>query len=121
MSGRSGNPHLATNLMWNYMYLLAMGLQRAGPTLTPLSYEYGVLTMPGYDSWAQRHDPRVLHILFQRGDYTALSDVREVYWDPNRRSPINGAQGGYVALNGGHRLKIGEIPIGPPPLPASFG
>src|SRR4051812_49353060 len=95
-------------------------LQRAGPKLTPLTYEYGLLTMPGYDQWAKWHDPRLVFIDWGRNDYTGISDIREVYWNPNAPSPTNGSRGAYVPLNGGRRYQLQDIPSGEPTLPAGI-
>ena len=52
------------------MLSVAGGVMAAGPKLTPLTYEYGMLTQPGYDSWAQWHDPQLIYIKYGKGDYT---------------------------------------------------
>jgi len=116
--GKSGTPASTTNLLTTYFLSLSGGLMAAGPKLTPLTYEYGMLTMPGYDEWAKWHDPSLSYIKFGKGDYTGVSDIREVYWDPNVKSPANGRRGGYVALNHGQRYQLNQIPSGEPNLPA---
>ncbi|MCW2709290.1 MAG: hypothetical protein JWM22_3132, partial [Frankiales bacterium] len=55
---------------------------------------------------------------FGPGDYTAVSDAKEAYWDANAISPIDGKQGAYVPLNSGHRYRLGEWTRGEPSLPA---
>jgi hypothetical protein len=117
--GQSGSPNQNSNLMTSYMLSVAGGIMAAGPKLTPLTYEYGQLTQPGYDSWEQWHNPRLEYIKYGKGDYTGLSDVREVYYDPNKTSPTNNRPGAYVALNGGRRYQLNNIPSGEPSLPAS--
>ena len=47
-------------------------------------------------------------------DYTAISDAREVYWDPNRISEIDGKAGSYMPVDGGRRYRFGEWPVGDP-------
>ena len=115
--GQSGNPDVNANLMVAYMVSVAGGIMTAGPNLTPLSFEYGLLTSPGYDSWDEWHDPQLVYVKYGKGDYTALSDVREVYYDPTKISPVNGQPGSYVALNGGKRYQAGQMPTGEPDLP----
>ena len=115
--GGSGSASPNTNLMWGYISLVALGIEKAGPKLTPLSFEYGLLTMPGFNDWSSYHDPRLTYTKFGKGDYTALSDIREVYWDPNKTSPVNGRAGTYVELNGGRRYQSGQIPSGEPSAP----
>jgi hypothetical protein len=99
-----------SQVVWAYLSLLAAGLEQAGPTLTPLTFERGLLSMPGFGSWQAKHDPRLWFTKFGTDDYTAISDARQVYWDPNAVSAVNGKRGAYVALDGGRRYQSGEIP-----------
>jgi len=117
--GQSGSANQNSNLLTSYALSVAGGIMAAGPKLTPLTYEYGMLTMPGYNSWAQWHDPTLIYVKYGKGDYTGVSDIREVYYDPSKTSPTNGSPGAYVALNGGQRYQISDIPSGEPSLPAS--
>jgi hypothetical protein len=107
---QSGSPDPNSNLLTSYTLTVAGGIQAAGPKLTPLTYEYGMLTTPGYDQWSRWHDPRLIYIKFGRGDYTGVSDIREVFYDPNKVSQTNGRRGAYVALNGGRRYQPGQVP-----------
>jgi hypothetical protein len=107
---QSGSPDPNSNLLTSYALTVAGGIQAAGPKLTPLTYEYGMLTTPGYDQWSRWHDPRLIYIKFGRGDYTGVSDIREVFYDPNKVSQTNGRRGAYVALNGGRRYQPGQVP-----------
>ena len=116
--GKSGSPNANANLLTTYELSLASGIMAAGPKLTPLTYEYGLLTAPGYDEWSKWHDSRLVYLDWGRGDYTGISDIREVWYDPNRQSPTNGRNGAYVALNGGRRYQLNQIPSGEPSLPA---
>jgi hypothetical protein len=98
---------------------VAGGIMAAGPKLTPLTYEYGMLTQPGYDSWEQWHNPHYEYIKYGKGDYTGISDIREVWYNPNKTSPTNNRAGAYVAMNGGRRYQVDNIPSGDPGFPAS--
>ena len=118
-AGQSGNPNQNSNLLTSYALSIAGGVMAAGPKLTPLTYEYGMLTMPGYNSWQQYHDPRLEYVKYGKGDYTGISDIREVYYDPNKNSPTNHANGAYIPLNGGRRYQLNDIPSGEPSLPSS--
>jgi hypothetical protein len=117
--GQSGSANQNSNLLASYALSMAGGVMTAGPKLTPLTYEYGVLTQPGYNSWAQWHDPKLTYVKYGRGDYTGISDVREVYYNPNLNSPNNNRPGAYVPLNGGRRYQLGGMPSGEPNLPSS--
>jgi hypothetical protein len=116
--GRSGHANPNVALLTEYELALTEGLVAAGPKLTPLSYEYGLLNAPGYDSWAAWHNPQLVYVKWGRGDYTAISDVREVYYSPRTKSPVNGRSGSYIALNGGRRYQLNQIPSGDPKLPS---
>ncbi len=104
-------------VVWGYLSLVATGLERAGPTLTPLTFERGLLSMPGFGGWRDKHDPRLWLTQFGRDDYSAISDVRQVYWDPNAVSPVNGKRGTYVALASGRRYRSGDLPQSTMALP----
>ncbi len=105
------------NVVWAYLSMIATGIQQAGPTLTPLTFERGLLSMPGFGSWKQKKDPRLWLTKFGSQDYTAISDVRQVYWDPNAVSPVNGKRGAYIALDKGRRYEAGELPSSELTLP----
>ena len=115
--GSTGSLSDYANIVWAYLSMVATGIQQAGPTLTPLTFERGLLSMPGFGSWQQKHDPRLWLTAFGSGDYTAISDVRQVYWDPSATSSVNGKQGAYVALAEGRRYQAGQLPSGPLTLP----
>ncbi|MBV9870512.1 MAG: hypothetical protein JO214_07805, partial [Frankiaceae bacterium] len=109
-TGHQGDPNPSTNLLTEYALSLVGGIQAAGPDLTPLHYESGVLSTPGYDAWATYHDPRLTYVKFGPHDYTSQSDVRLVYWSTTARSPINGKRGAYIPLKGGTRYQLGQLP-----------
>jgi hypothetical protein len=120
--GKSGEPCKSCNLYWAYYGMVAEMLQGTGPVLTPLTMERAVLNSKPRGGWeASNHDPHVLLTKFGANDYTALQDAREVYWDPNAVSKIDGQRGAYVSINGGRRWEIGqwtgglssEIPVRP--------
>jgi hypothetical protein len=120
-AGRKGNAYNSAELQWGYWAVIAAGIQMAGPTLNPGTFEQALLsgsvdTLP----FAQSRDPHVTWTHFGRGDYTAVSDAKEAYWDANAISPIDGKAGAYVALNGGRRYRIGDWTRGEPSLPAGI-
>jgi hypothetical protein len=101
----SQGPFLSVDNIQGFLSELGYGIQQAGPTLTPASFQRAMLTMTPWGG--TRFHPL---IKFGPGDYTGVSDVRVVYWDPNKVSPINGKRGGYVAMYGGRRFAVGQIP-----------
>ena len=90
------------------MYLLAIGVQMAGPNLTPQTFQAGMYAYPGGTG------PRGLWG-FGPGDHTPTDDFREIWWDPNRVSPQNNQPGAWVQLGGGRRYTAANPPQGPAP------
>jgi hypothetical protein len=107
---RKDEPAFSVDLIYYQMAMMAIGLQMAGPNLTPLTFEQGMFSYP----------PRVgpaglwgasLH------DYTAADDVREIYWDRNATSKYNQKQGAFKEAEQGKRYRQGEITPGDPKVP----
>jgi hypothetical protein len=105
-TGRQGHPcgDNGCGIPWAYLNVMATALQMAGPQLTPLTYERGLLQdLPdlygGVETSTWNWGP---------GDYTGTADAKEVFWDPNARSKVDGKRGAYVPLNGGKRYKLGQ-------------
>ena len=107
---RQDEPAFSVDLIYYQMQMMAIGLQMAGPTLSPQTFEKGMFAYPpklgpaGY--W-----------VFGQHDYTAANDVREIYWDPAATSTYNGKKGAFKEPNPGVRWKQGEIPTGDPTIP----
>jgi hypothetical protein len=99
-------PAFGVEELYYQMYLLAIGIQMAGPNLTPQTFEAGMFAYPGGNG------PRGLWG-FGEGDYTPTDDYREIWWDPNRISPQNNKAGAWVQLNGGRRWSRTSPPTGP--------
>lgn len=102
-------PAFGVEEIYYQLYVLAIGLQMAGPNLTPHTFEAGMFAYPGGSG------PRGLWG-FGEGDYTPTDDFREIWWDPNRISPQNDKPGAWVQLGGGRRY----TPDNPPRGPAGF-
>jgi hypothetical protein len=105
----SGEPAFGMEEIYYQMYMLAIGLQMAGPNLTPETFEAGMFAYPGGSgprgSWH-----------FGPGDYTPTDDFRELWWDPNRVSAQNNQPGAWSQLDGGRRYLPGQVPAGRPPF-----
>ena len=95
--------------LYYMMYMLAIGIQMAGPNLTPESFEAGMFAYP------DRFGPRGTWD-FGPGDYTPTNDYREIWWDPNRTSGQNQRKGAWAELNEGQRY----TPENPPRGRAAF-
>jgi len=76
--------------------MLAIGLQMAGPSLTPDSFAQGMFAYP-----AQSGPRGLWH--FAPDDYTTTDDFREIWWDPNAISGQNNKPGAWQQLAGGQR------------------
>lgn len=81
-------PSLAVDVFYYQLYQLALGIQMAGPDLTPENLETGLFAYPPRSGPAGRWD-------YFPTSYTPISDLREIWWDPDRVSPFNGAKGSY--------------------------
>ena len=116
-AGNSGSACGACGLSTGYWTLIGLFIQEAGPTLNPLTVERATVGA-NYrrGGWAEsKGDPRVSLIKFGPGDYNAISDFREVYWDATATSAGDGKKGAYVDMNGGRRYEPGQNQ-----LPAAF-
>jgi hypothetical protein len=109
-SVRSDEPSLIlADVIYYQLYILALGIQLAGPNLTPENFERGLFSYPGgtgpAGTWA-----------FGPRHYTPTVDGREIYWDPKKISPQNNQPGSYVESMPGRRFKANEWPAGDPPV-----
>jgi hypothetical protein len=113
-SVRDDEPAFSVDLIYYQMYMLAIGLQMAGPELTPQTFEAGMFAYPPkvgpFGLWK-----------FGPGDRTAANDVREIYWDAAAISTYNGKQGAYIGANDNARFQRGQIPDADPGRPTSVG
>jgi hypothetical protein len=102
-------PAFGVEEIYYQLYMLAIGLQMAGPKLTPQTFEHGMFAYPGGQG------PRGLWH-FGPGDYTTTDDFREIWWDPNRVSGQNNRNGAWAQLAGGKRYIATTLPHGPAPF-----
>jgi hypothetical protein len=98
-------PSTLVDLIYNQIYLVALGIQMAGPELTPDNFEAGMFSYPGGSGQFGHWD-------FDSEHYAGTTDVREMWWDPDAVSPFNGRPGSYV--DHGDRWDINDIPEGDP-------
>jgi hypothetical protein len=102
-------PAFGVEEIYYQMYLLAIGIQMAGPNLTPATLEAGMFQYPDSSGPRGRWG-------FGPGDYTPTDDFREIWWDPDRISPQNNKAGAWVQLGGGARYTPETAPRGPAPF-----
>ena len=101
-------PAFGVEEIYYQMYMLALGIQMAGPNLTPETFEAGMFAYPGGAG------PRG-YWRFGENDYTPMDDFREIWWDPTRISTQNNQPGAWVQLFGGARYFPGQVPAEPAP------
>jgi hypothetical protein len=109
-------PANAVDAIYEQLLLVAIGIQQAGPDLTPANFEAGMRNYPGnvqgatnlfYGAWT-----------FPSGHFTPESDMAFIYWDPNKISAYNDQQGAYVVAP--TRYGVGDYPKQSPGLPSTF-
>jgi hypothetical protein len=85
----SSEPATLVNLIYPQMYMMALGIQLAGPDLTPANFQNGMRSYKGgtgeFGTWG-----------FPTGNYTPTLDGAEIYWDPKAVSAYNDKQGAYI-------------------------
>jgi hypothetical protein len=90
--------------VYGELRMLALGVQLAGPNLTPETFAAGLRsyqsTLGPDGTWA-----------FPEGDFSAPQDFRVIWFDGQARSPQNDRPGAY--LDNGQRYLRGQIPEGP--------
>ena len=101
---RAGDePAFAVEAIYAQMSMLAIGLQMAGPQLTPQTFEQGMFNYPGgtgpFGTWG-----------FDSDSYTPTQDYRIIWWNPTGTSSVNNKQGRYEEAYGGQRFKVGSLP-----------
>ena len=109
-SVRSDEPADAVDLIYAQMYMMALGIQMAGPDLTPQSFEAGMRAYPGSQAGAKNAEFGTW--LFPPGHFTPQIDSRIIWWNPNAVSTYNDKKGAYVVAS--PRYRSGQYPTGPP-------
>ena len=106
-SVRSDEPSIAVDLLYYFLYVMAIGIQMAGPDLTPATFQQGMFNYPRATgpagSWG-----------FGPGDHTPMDDAMVIWWNPDAESPYNGKKGAYQS--DGKRYRPGEWPREPIPV-----
>jgi hypothetical protein len=96
-------PAFGVEEIYYQLYMLALGVQMAGPNLTPQSFEAGMFSYRGGSG------PRGLWH-FGPGDYTPTDDFREIWWSNERISGQNNKPGAWVQIDGGRRYNKSNVP-----------
>ena len=111
---RTDEPSFFVNQIYLQLDMLAIGIQMAGPSLSPNSFQQGMF------NYSPKEGPAGLWG-WNSTQYTTPNDLREVCWSPTTVSPYNGKMGAYINTNGNQRWTINNIPKGAPgcPIPSS--
>jgi hypothetical protein len=112
----STEPGVEVDIFYEQLLEIAIGIQMAGPDLTPQTFEQGMRNYPGSQAGASNALYGTWD--FPPGHYTPQMDSAIIYWNPNKISTYNDKQGAYVLAS--PRYLPGQYPSGPAPLPSSF-
>ena len=95
--------------LYYQLYMVAIGVQLAGPNLTPETFEQGMFSYP------ERLGPAGLWG-FGPQDYTPMDDYHEIYWDADDLRPTTASRAPGSTPTPGKRYRHGadEMPTGPP-------
>jgi len=102
-------PAAGVEELYYQMYLLVIGIQMAGPHLTPETFQQGMFSYPGAFGPRGTWD-------FGPGDHTPTNDYREIWWDPDRISDQDARPGAWVQLGNGRRWSPQHPPQGRAPF-----
>jgi hypothetical protein len=114
-AGNAGQPDATENATLPFFSLMATAFQVAGSHPTPANIRSGLTALEPFASWQATHAPHNIKVGFRApSPWTAAMDTREVYWSQTRVSEIDGKQGSYCPIDGGHRFDLGEWLSGNP-------
>lgn len=101
---RAGAEPAEVNYPVAYYSLLQffLGLQAAGPKLTPATFERGLFSLP------PSQDGDMGRWRYDKGRYTPHSEFILAYWNPTARSEFDGQAGAYINCEGGKRFGYRE-------------
>ena len=92
--------------------MLAIGIQLAGPNLTPETFAQGLRSYQSIPEQGSLGPEGTWG--FPEGDFSAPQDVRIVWFDGTATSPTNDRPGAY--RDNGRRYRPGNLPSGQPPI-----
>lgn len=103
-------PARTVDTLYEDLYILALGIQGAGPDLTPQNFEKGLWSYRGgngeYGPWSFTDNGT--------GTWTPQHQFRYEWWNPNATSSFNGEKGSWVV--GTQWYGVSDVPSGPPPV-----
>jgi hypothetical protein len=103
-------PAHIVDLLYEDLYMLAIGIQGAGPDLTPQTFEQGMFNYSGGDG---EYGPWSFDV-GGTGEFTPQHQFRFEWWDPNATSAFDGEKGSWVV--GSTWYTSSDVPTGTPPV-----
>jgi hypothetical protein len=101
-------PSKTVEALFYQIQMLAIGIQMAGPNLTPQTFQAGMFRYPATGGPAGTWD-------FGPGDFTGPGDAREVFYSAAAKSTATNGTGAWIdPSNGTKRYKAGQFPPGDP-------
>ena len=89
-------PIFGVELLYYFCYMVALGVQGAGPESDARDFAAGMRAYPGGTGPAGTWG-------FPDGEFTPYRDAREIWWDPDGPSVMNGAAGRYASDGKRHK------------------
>ena len=112
-AAREGDPSLPRQDVRNYgcdfypdLRQMFIGIQVAGPRLTPTTMDKGFHAIPRVAS----DDPTTPACFYEPGDYTCVKDSQVQWWDPTGRTSDSSQPGCMRMIEGGRRYVTGTFP-----------
>jgi hypothetical protein len=103
-------PAHEVDILYEDLYILALGIELAGPDLTATNFEHGLFNYAGgngeYGPWSFNEGGT--------GTFTPQHEFRYQWWNPNATSTFDNEQGAWV--NGTTWYSAADIPAGPAPV-----
>jgi hypothetical protein len=95
-------PTQALEFMYSLLLPLAIGIEMAGPDLTPETFAEGLYRYPATEGWMGTLD-------YSPDSHSGRIDVRFMFWDADAASPFNGQPGTWKDT-GDRFTEIGQAP-----------
>ena len=103
-------PAHEVDIIYEDLYILALGIELAGPALTPQNFQRGLASYGGgtgeYGPWAFNVNGS--------GVWTPQHQFRFEWWNPTALSAFDGEKGTWVV--GSSWYTTSDVPVGPPPV-----
>ncbi|HEX9888416.1 MAG TPA: hypothetical protein VGA69_02980 [Nitriliruptorales bacterium] len=93
---------------FHHLRQVFIGIQVAGPRLTPEAMDRGFHAIPAIPSG----DPEVPACFYEPGDFTCVKDAQAQWWDPQGQAPGRRGNGCWRMIEQGQRYLAGTWPEG---------